>query len=201
MGGFVQLDDGFIYSATTEEGVENANAGTFYRINHFTNTIEYIHTLEFEGTRPKGTFTESPNGRLYITCSGEGQDNGSIVEYNPANGEVTKRHSFNAGDGTAPLYNELAIVDLSSLSIREASLSKIVLNIFPNPSSDIITIQLDNQQPIKSIQILDLKGSELFVTYPETYDFQLNTSFLSNGTYLLKVESNSGNAIKKFIKE
>lgn len=110
-GGFIEKN-GLFYSSTPVE--DEGNSGTLFTLDPANaNTVDFVHTLEiFEGSQPKGTFTESTNGRLYLTCSG---GTGSIIEYNTINGNVTQRHSFSTADGTKPQFDGLCIVDLSSL--------------------------------------------------------------------------------------
>ncbi|HEY5692703.1 MAG TPA: choice-of-anchor tandem repeat GloVer-containing protein [Cyclobacteriaceae bacterium] len=109
-GGFVERN-GKLYSSTTQHAGLNQNSGTFYTVDINSGNVSFEHILDFEGILPLGTFTESPNGRLYITCSGGEVNGGSIVEWNLTNNTITQRRSFDTTDnGLKPTRNELAIV-------------------------------------------------------------------------------------------
>ena len=109
-GGFIEKD-GVLYSSTVEENVISVNSGTLFTVDISNNNVSFIHTLDLEGAQPKGVFTESPNGRFYLTCSGGQINGGSIIEYNPLNGKVTQRHLFRSNDGFKPQFDELAVVN------------------------------------------------------------------------------------------
>ncbi len=199
-GGFIEKN-GTLYSSTPEEAVQGANSGTIFTVNISTNAVSFIHTLDLEGSQPKGVFTESSNGRFYLTCSGGAINNGSIIEYNPLNGNVTQRHLFGTSDGISPQYDELCLVDFSLVSINETSLLNNVVTTYPNPVKDIINIKSEGGYLIKSIKILDMRGSELFIDNSISNQSIINTSFLPSGVYLLFVNTNEGSVTRKIIKE
>ncbi|GER57895.1 hypothetical protein ULMA_00030 [Patiriisocius marinus] len=199
--GLIEVN-GLVYGNTSEENINNVNSGTIFTYNVSTGVVSFIHTLDLEGVRPKGTMTLSPNGRLYFTATGEPSANlGSLIEYNPANGNVTQRHSFNGTDGSKPYFDELAIVDFTSLSIDETSLLDNIVNTYPNPFQDIVNIKVEGAHLIETIKILDLKGSELYIDNSKSNESNVNTSFLSSGVYLLYIQTDSGSTTRKIIKE
>jgi hypothetical protein len=199
-GGFIEYNEK-LYSSTPQEEVVDVNSGTIFSLNLATNDFSFIHTLDLEGSQPKGVFTESPNGRFYLTCSGGLLNNGSLIEYNPLNGNVTQRHLFSPSNGTKPQFDELAVVDFSNLSNEEYSfLDKVVIT-YPNPVQDIINIKSDGSHQVETIKILDLKGSELYIDNSKTNETVINASFLSSGVYLLYIQTNSGSTTRKIIKE
>ena len=196
-GGFIEKD-GVLYSSTPQERIENVNSGTLFTVDTTTGNVSFIHTLDLEGSKPKGVFTESTNGRFYLTCSG---GSGDLIEYNPANGNITNRHSFSSVDGTKPQNDQLAIVDFNVLSVDETSLIDDFMKIYPNPVQDIINIKITSSDKIEAIKILDLKGSELYIDESKTKESVINTSFLSSGVYLLYIKTNTGSTTRKIIKE
>ena len=128
--------NGKIYFTTPEEDIVNINAGVIYSIDINTNSVTSEHTLDdaTEGARPRGGFTESPNGRLYFTCNGGTLNSGSFLEYNVLTGAVTKTHTFSSADGTKPQHDELAFVDFSLIIDSED----------PIAICQNITVQLNN---------------------------------------------------------
>jgi hypothetical protein len=77
------------------------------------------------------------------------------------------------------------------------------VNIYPNPATDNITIQLINpKQSIKSISIFDIRGKEVINKQLNSNQLQLDVSSLSSGVYLIKGQTNSGLSFsRKFVKE
>ena len=199
-GGFVEKN-GLLYATTVQEVAEDVNSGTIYTIDISNNTLNFIYTLDLEGAQPQGTFVESSNGRLYVTCNGGPINTGSLIELNPLNTSVTERHTFGTANGTKPKHNELAIVDFSSLSIDKSSLLNNSIKIYPNPMKDVINITVEDSNQIETIKILDLKGAELFIDNSKENKNAINTSFLSSGIYLLSVQTNFGNITRKIVKE
>jgi uncharacterized repeat protein (TIGR03803 family) len=200
-GGLVEKN-GVIYGTTTEEGAINVNSGTIFSYTISNGTFAFIKILDLEGYRPKGTLTESPNGRFYFTTTGEPSINsGNLIEFNPINGDATQRFTFGGSNGVMPYNDELAIVDFSTLSINESSALLNSINIYPNPVKDILSVSLEKPGVIEVIKILDLKGSELFINKSKTTATDINTSFLSKGVYLLYIQTDLGSTTKKIIKE
>ncbi|QNM84613.1 T9SS type A sorting domain-containing protein [Polaribacter pectinis] len=199
--GLTELN-GLLYGNTSEENIDNVNAGTLFTYNLTTGVVDYFYTLDLEGYTPKGTMTLSTNNRLYFTTTGEnGGNNGSLIEYNPINGNVTQRHSFNGTNGSKPYYDELAVVDFTSLSIDESSLLDNIVNTYPNPFQDVVNIKVEGSHLIETIKILDLKGSELYIDNSKSNESNVNTSFLSSGVYLLYIQTDLGSTTRKIIKE
>jgi len=114
-GGFVEKD-GFLYSSASQEENIGTHQGAFYKIGVYTtSSFSWTNILDLEGAQPLGTFQISTNGRFYITCNNGGNSgtSGTIVEYNPINGNITKRSTFNSSDGINPKHNKLCLVNLT----------------------------------------------------------------------------------------
>jgi PKD repeat protein len=79
-----------------------------------------------------------------------------------------------------------------------------IISISPNPVDDKLTLSIskDNIQ-MKSYQILDLTGkvivNESLVNQSDFTKFEIQTSNLVEGVYLLKLESNEGTISKQFV--
>ena len=200
-GGLLEKN-GVIYGTTSEEGEPNVNSGTIFSYTISNGTFDFIKILNLEGTRPKGTLTESPNGRFYFTTTGEPSINsGNLIEFNPINGDATQRYTFGGINGVMPYYDELAIVDFNVLSFDDTSLKDDFVKTYPNPVQDIINIKISGSNKIEAIKILDLKGSELYIDESKTKESVINTSFLSSGVYLLYIKTDNGSTTRKIIKE
>lgn len=83
----------------------------------------------------------------------------------------------------------LAIADLKPESIAH----------FPNPFTDILNLKFN--QSIKSIQISNLLGQQVFGDEFNQNEFQINLSHLSSGTYIVKAASSDSIETFKIVKK
>lgn len=67
-------------------------------------------------------------------------------------------------------------------------------SLYPNPTIEFIQVKSDT--PIETIRIMDMNGNELLVSSEE----KLNVSELSNGTYLVHIQTSKGISVQRFIK-
>jgi len=77
--------------------------------------------------------------------------------------------------------------------------SAISINTYPNPAQDHLFIETDGLN-VQTIYLLNLQGKSLNhqVNVSQTEDkWQINTSQLETGVYILQVETDSGTSIKK----
>lgn len=82
--------------------------------------------------------------------------------------------------------------------IHENNDSSILFSIFPNPATENLTIQT-HQKAI--IEILNIAGQSI-MTINDTDTFTtIDIKDLSSGVYIVKVRTDEGSAVKKFIKE
>lgn len=87
-----------------------------------------------------------------------------------------------------------------SISSVEESTVKIQLHIFPNPTSDLLNIELFSDD--LEIQLTDLTGKALSVTNGQTGINHINVSGFETAIYLVKVFDHNGNVIiKRFHKD
>ncbi len=72
------------------------------------------------------------------------------------------------------------------------------INIYPNPTSDVLNISSKNGLEMKEIEITDLSGRIVRTLNNAT---TINVSDLSAGTYLIDITTNEGKASSKFVKK
>lgn len=98
-------------------------------------------------------------------------------------------------DGLLVLINTQSI-----LSINEEELEISKLSIFPNPTSEKLTIQLpDNQNNNEKIQIFNTLGCLVKET-EVSYSKEIDVSELTNGVYFVRIKNNPQQTVK-FIKQ
>lgn len=78
------------------------------------------------------------------------------------------------------------------LANQDAAISS--LSVYPNPASGILNVNSPN--PITSLEVFSTDGKRINKVFGKTIDI----SGLTNGLYLVAIETNSGIVFKKFIK-
>ena len=76
---------------------------------------------------------------------------------------------------------------VESLSIDEVD--KIIINVFPNPSSDYWHIS--SSKIINSIEVYDLTGKKVFFSYPDAKEVSLSELELPSGLFILVINKNN----------
>ncbi len=96
-------------------------------------------------------------------------------------------------DGTWSLYAQSETV--TAVDSDEYVLKN--LKFYPNPAKNILYFEVENAS-IQSVKIIDSYGKIVNKTSISTHQIYINN--LSNGIYLLQIETDKGNISKKFIK-
>ena len=106
--------------------------------------------------------------------------------------------SFKA-TGTSKIVN----LDFSPIALSENNITQApsVIDLFPNPTHDILNVKINNQnnQTIK-ITIADILGRILIEKNVQTTNFQINTTNLTLGTYFLAIQQGENHYQRTFIK-
>ena len=103
-------------------------------------------------------------------------------------------HKLNLKDH---LSNYLYDESQTNVSINETTSSEVTIDIFPNPSNGLITLN-DPQKEIRKITIYDTSGKQVFNSNTEPLDnHHINISELKKGVYFIRMELNS----RKFVKD
>jgi len=72
------------------------------------------------------------------------------------------------------------------------------ISIYPNPAKDELRIECTSEQ-VNKIEVFDLSGKTLMSQMSNPS--QINVSHLASGIYFLKIQTDKGAVIKKFVKE
>lgn len=106
--------------------------------------------------------------------------------------------TLTAEDGfqSATSIANVTVID-STIVVIDNELSN--LKIYPNPTNDLIFLEINNSIIVKNIKVYDLMG-KLLVTYNKRpQNISLNN--YSNGLYFIKINSDKGSIIKKIVKK
>ncbi len=111
---------------------------------------------------------ESINGQLYFTA-----------KHSSAGTELWVTNGANCN-----------VVLLNGVGLNEPS--EKLLAIYPNPVSDLLTVELPQNETLKSISFTAIDGKVFsFTTQGNSNNYQVNLSGLANGVYTIKIETDS----------
>ena len=152
-----------------------------------TNGIIY-HTLNW--TQISGTFVAG-GGEKFITIGNFNDDANTVLDSNTY-----------ANQPAVYFYiDDVSVVDCT-VGINEIESYKNKISLMPNPARDELRIMSDELR-IKNIEVCDVLNNVVFVEGAEAIEknIKINVSNFAKGVYFVKVFSDKGIAIKKFIKE
>lgn len=99
--------------------------------------------------------------------------------------------------GSGELFgNFLFGADCMVLGVNDNALSQVA--VYPNPASDILNIEVPGNIEIISAYVYDVTGKRM--TAPVVNN-QLNIADLSNGVYLVQINTSQGNITRKIVKK
>jgi len=91
------------------------------------------------------------------------------------------------------------VEDAEVLSVSDESNKEVKLGLYPNPTSDIVNIQLSTNERIENIEVYSLMGKRVLQKQDPTNQFDLSS--LSSGVYIIQVETNRGRYSRKLLKK
>lgn len=153
------------------------------------------------------TTTEANSDYFEIQHSADAK-NWSDVGKVAAAGEssLTSKYSFTDLDAIGGLnYYRLKMVDKDNTyafsRINSITIDSGVGIIYPNPSSESITVGIDNLKTISTLEIFDVKGIRVLKT-TKLGSNKINIEKLAAGTYLVKITRTTGGVIvQKIVKQ
>ncbi|MEQ8583844.1 MAG: T9SS type A sorting domain-containing protein [Marinoscillum sp.] len=93
-------------------------------------------------------------------------------------------------------------VQLQTIRV-EYSADEILLQVYPNPTTEFLTVRGNVQLKVSNLHIIDLTGKEIRpqVIYMDTHGLKLNLQNLQNGVYILTLTSGELSWQHRFIKK
>jgi len=165
----------------------------------------FTHYLKHSSTNPNVVVAvtydtpESNYGIQYTTNSGLSWNVISIQSLYFIQSNATDFHftdnSIEVFIGTSDLGLLKHTIDLSSLNNPENEIVDNSVSVYPNPTSSLVNISIDNDE-VNKVSIYTVTG-ELIKEFEGVNSFLVND--LSNGLYFLKIETQSGKIISKKI--
>ncbi len=147
-----------------------------------------------------GIDTETPTEKLEVNGNVLIKENNGLILTSP-NGSKFK---ITVDDDGNLITNKVIANDtIQSVNTENISVKSSIL-IYPNPSSETITVELDNEDAQDVfLEIYNLSGTLLFLKNYHANLFSCDASSFSSGAYIVKLKNNKGTVLKteKVIKE
>ena len=103
---------------------------------------------------------------------------------------------------TAAATLRIDTVNFTSSVLSKASFASNSFSVYPNPTSNVLTISNGNGFNLKSVLVTDLNGRVVKeIKFNTVSDVNINMSDLAKGMYILNINSDLGSTVKKVIKE
>jgi Secretion system C-terminal sorting domain len=156
------------------------------------------------------TSSETNSAGFEIERSGNGQEFNKIgfVKSDANIGNSKEKLSYNFMDASATLSNQiyyrLKQIDLDGKfeysQIKSVKLiGEVTIKVYPNPVTDFLTIDVGDFSKIKTIELLDAKGSSIYKRNSGENKIDMNQN--SPGIYFLKIENINGKVeVRKVLK-
>jgi hypothetical protein len=167
-------------------------------------------TADFSYTSITGTTMEfmdssSTATTVYWDFDGDGNIDETVDPGTPVQYDFGSESVFGVtmiaenGCGTDTTSQNVLVQDVSVEELK----NEIGFSIYPNPTSDIVTMSIADQQvTVSGIELLDLKGRKVVQITATGMNLQVvETSKLSTGTYVLQVITNRGIITERIIKQ
>ena len=105
-------------------------------------------------------------------------------------------YKFSTTIGTETYFSNKIYIDFSSINEIKNNVINIVM--FPNPATDYLTIVTPQKT---TVEILNINGQIIKTIFTTNKQTTIDVRNLSSGVYIIKVRTEKGVAVKKFIKE
>ena len=102
-------------------------------------------------------------------------------------------------DYNFPIITEPATTSIEALSNPDFEFSSFV-KLYPNPASSVVTIESQTIN-LKSVEIFNSLGQLIQANPNENNQLNIDVSGLQTGTYFVKVNSDKGVGVSKFVKQ
>lgn len=96
------------------------------------------------------------------------------------------------------MINVMSEEDALALSIDENGLNQVEMNLYPNPASDYINLEIMDFDPSMIVNVMDLSGRLVSTELLSGSTTRINTQNLSSGMYLLEVQTDYSKSVIRF---
>jgi uncharacterized protein YjdB len=102
-----------------------------------------------------------------------------------------------ANDASGQIATMVVTISNQTTGVNELSLQKV--NIYPNPVQNELFIEIENQT-INQLEVIDFSGRIVKSVFNNNVK-SINVSELNQGMYILKIETENGSSVTRFVKQ
>jgi len=186
------LSPGNSYNINLTPGYSNKAQREFWRI-----------WIDFNGD---GDF-EDADEQVFVANNKKGQVSGSISIPSYASGQTRMRITMKNGSSPSPCESfgggevEDYTVDFGNGPTTLVKNSDLEMNVYPNPTKDILNIDLQSTHVDINLKVYDALGKIINDFDISDLKHQIDLSEYSNGIYYIGADNGEQNVLKRFIKE
>jgi len=172
-----------------------ASSESLYSSNGRIDIFEYLQGNWIK----KGEITDQSGNEIYWTIALSRDGNSLALRSNgkigpkPAGNMVEEQTNANNYEGKGPSAG-VRVYDISGILSSDTFVLE-NFNIYPNPTTDILNIELDNSLTLEKVLIYNTSGQLV----KETTEKAINVSAFAKGVYNVQIVTNQGKATKTII--
>ena len=95
----------------------------------------------------------------------------------------------------------LSVFNENGVSVKDKQQTRDNIHVYPNPAHDHVNIEKSNRKKVLSIDILNSQGKLVESIKTNSPNPEINVKELAGGIYFLKIRSENGWKMKKFVKQ
>lgn len=201
---FNPINQNIVLSAGEGRITKSIDKGVSWNPSFFLTPYIYICKIVYDESNSDNVYASGylngSNDTIYILKSTDGGDNWSIVHQEPLadSGGIIDFHTYEDKFIFITRYRGVFILDSNLLNVDEIK-DELVISIYPNPSSSMVTCK--STQQIKKVEIFDFNGELVNEFQQNSNNVILDISSFTKGAYTLKLYHNNGIVEKTIIKK
>lgn len=198
--GVIQGKDSCLYGMTYQGGT--FGYGTIFKCTTTGTLTTLVNFNSTNGANPYGKLMQASDGNLYGMTVKGGSGFGTLFKCTTT-GTLTTLLKFTKATGTSPQWGNLLELKGTVTSVNNISIGNNV-SVYPNPAMTELNIACSKTNAPAEIKVIDIMGKELISTSLMVSNgkaIQINISSLAQGIYFVKVTTEKGTEVAKFIKQ
>ena len=168
----------------------NDGGSFWYDVNEWSYNDEFVNTNRYnESIEVFGPF--SSDTKIRLRCDADNNGDRFFVDDIVISACSNNNNNF-----------DIIIDDVDqSNQVVDPMETRLELSIYPNPSSDILNLNIKSAYEISLISIYSLDGRFISQSIVDVPSIELNVEDLQNGVYLINVSNNLQTQVVKFVKQ
>lgn len=207
-GSFTYDSNNSLFYGMTYDGGANIKYGTIISFDTTGSSENVVYSFQNapDANKPYADLIYDTGHALFYGLTTKGGANGisgggALFSFNPSDNTESVVWSFGSGtDGNTP-YGDLTIYPPSvGAGINQLTVESGQLTVYPNPTSDQVTVTSD-RLPITEIDVINELGQTLLKVPMYGFKDEIDLSKYPGGVYFIAVINNSGRTVATVVKE